>query len=30
LLIVEAPSITNFMDLASRILGQVERQSPRR
>jgi hypothetical protein len=30
LLIVEAPSITNFMDLASRILGQVERQFPRR
>ncbi|MEU1012235.1 hypothetical protein [Streptomyces sp. NPDC005890] len=29
LLIVEAPSITNFLDLADRILKQVERQSPR-
>ncbi|MFI8204852.1 hypothetical protein [Streptomyces sp. NPDC085937] len=30
LLIVEAPSITNFMDLADRVVRQVERQSPRR
>ncbi|MDX3638600.1 hypothetical protein [Streptomyces sp. MB09-02B] len=29
LLFVEAPSIANFMDLADRIVSQVERQSPR-
>ncbi|MGA5517676.1 hypothetical protein ACPCK2_15750 [Streptomyces pseudogriseolus] len=28
LLIVEAPSVTNFMDLASRIIQQAERQGP--
>lgn len=28
LMIVEAPSITNLMDLASRIVQRVERQSP--